>query len=86
MAKSRRIKQSRKRQASMKRRSTMKRNKKSRSIKRRGGGAPCYNEQGWVDNDYGIYNSNRQVKDGCPDPQGSKNNDDDDSYGRRRGW
>jgi len=96
MAKSRRIKRSRKmtKRRSMKRRST-KRYAKRRSTKRRmtkryakRGGLTCYNEQGWPDRN-GYYKSNGEINDDCPikgDYETSDRDDEEDSWGNRRGY
>lgn len=92
MAKSRRIKRSRK---MTKRRSTKRSMSKRRSMKRRmtkryakRGGLTCYNEKGWPDRN-GYYKSNGEINDDCPikgDYETSDRDDEEDSWGNRRGY
>jgi hypothetical protein len=52
------------------------------------GGLTCYNEQGWPDRN-GYYKSNGEINDDCPikgDYETSDRDDEEDSWGNRRGY
>ena len=67
--------------------------KRRMSIKRsmryaKRGGLTCYNAQGWPDRK-GYYNSNGSRNEDCPVtdvPSDDEDNNDDNSWGKRRGY